>query len=89
MNPSLFGIATFGLGWVLVALVPPGTAIWALLYCGATMGGPGSATIGMRMVEIEVRTWYGAPCYFLLGAGHALVFWLTRKSEPTGAPPAL
>jgi uncharacterized RDD family membrane protein YckC len=24
-----------------------------------------------------VRTWYGAPCYFLLGAVHALVFWLT------------
>jgi uncharacterized RDD family membrane protein YckC len=72
-----FGIATFGLGWLLFHLVPPVAAIWALFYCGATMGGPASATIGMRTVDLEVRTWYGAPCYFLLGAVHALVFWLT------------
>jgi uncharacterized RDD family membrane protein YckC len=73
----LFGIVTFGLGWTLFHLVPPATAIWALAYCGLTMGGPASATIGMRMVDLEVRTWYGAPCYFLLGAVHALVFWVT------------
>lgn len=72
-----FGIVTFGLGWVLFHLVAPGAAIWALFYCGATMGSPASATIGMRAVDLEVRTWYGAPCYFLLGAVHALVFWLT------------
>ena len=72
-----FGIVTFGLGWLLFALVAPGTALWALIYCGATMGGPGSATLGMRTVDLEVRTWYGAPCYSLLGAVHALVFWVT------------
>jgi uncharacterized RDD family membrane protein YckC len=71
------GLATFGLGWLLFPLVAPAAAIWALFYCGATTGGPESATIGMRMVDLEVRTWYGAPCYFLLGAVHALVFWLT------------
>jgi uncharacterized RDD family membrane protein YckC len=73
----LFGIVTFGLGWALFHLVPPAAAIWALVYGGLTMGGPASATIGMQMVEIEVRTWYGAPCYFLLGAVHALAFWVT------------
>jgi uncharacterized RDD family membrane protein YckC len=72
-----FGIVTFGLGWLLFHLVAPAAAVWALFYCGATMGGPASATIGMRMVDLEVRTWYGAPCYFLLGAVHALVFWVT------------
>jgi uncharacterized RDD family membrane protein YckC len=72
-----FGFVTFGLGWLLFGLVAPGAAIWAVLYCGATMGGPASATIGMRTVDIEVRTWYGAPCYFLLGAVHAITFWLT------------
>jgi uncharacterized RDD family membrane protein YckC len=72
-----FGIVTLGFGWLLFHLVPLGTAVWALCYCGATMGGPHSATIGMRTVDLEVRTWYGAPCYFLLGAVHALVFWLT------------
>lgn len=72
-----FGIVTFGLGWLLFSLVPLGAAIWALVYCGVTMGGPASATIGMRTVDLEVRTWYGAPCYFLLGAVHALAFWVT------------
>jgi len=24
-----------------------------------------------------MRTWYGAPAYGLLGAAHAVVFWLT------------
>jgi len=26
---------------------------------------------------LEMRTWYGAPCYFVLGAVHAIAFWLT------------
>jgi uncharacterized RDD family membrane protein YckC len=73
----IFGIVTLGLGWVLFPLVPPAAAIWALVYYGLTMGGPASATIGMQMVDLEVRTWYGAPCYFLLGAVHALVFWVS------------
>ena len=29
-----------------------------------------------------MRTWYGAPAYFLLGAVHAIVFWLTVRSSP-------
>jgi uncharacterized RDD family membrane protein YckC len=73
----LFGLITFGLGWGLFFLVIPGSVVWALVYCGVTMGGPASATIGMRTVDIEVRTWYGAPCYFLLGAVHAIAFWVT------------
>jgi uncharacterized RDD family membrane protein YckC len=72
-----FGIVTFGLGWALHYLVAPGAAIWALAYYGLTMGGPASSTIGMRVVDLEVRTWYGAPCYFPLGAVHALVFWVS------------
>jgi uncharacterized RDD family membrane protein YckC len=24
-----------------------------------------------------MRTWYGAPAYFVLGAVHAIVFWLS------------
>jgi uncharacterized RDD family membrane protein YckC len=31
----------------------------------------------MRMVDLEMRTWYGDPCYFLLGAVHAIVFWVS------------
>ena len=71
----VFGIITLGLGWVLFWLVWPATVIWALVYYGTSLGGPHSATIGMRLMDLELRTWYGAPGYFVLGAAHALLFW--------------
>ena len=73
----LFGIVTLGLGWMLFWLVSPASIIWALVYYGVTMGSAASATIGMRAMEIEIRTWYGAPAYFLLGAVHAVVYWVS------------
>jgi uncharacterized RDD family membrane protein YckC len=72
-----FGLVTFGLGWFLFWLLSPASVIWALVYCGLTLGSSYSATIGMRVVEIEMRTWYGAKAYFLLGAVHAIVYWVT------------
>lgn len=71
------GIVTFGLGFLLYGLLWPGMVIWALVYYGMTLGSPASATIGMRIMEIEMRTWYGSPAYFVLGAVHAVVFWIT------------
>lgn len=73
----VFGLVTLGLGWFLFFLMSPIAVIWALLYYGLTLGGPASATIGMRVMELEMRTWYGAPSYFVLGAVHAVGFWLT------------
>ena len=55
----------------------PASAIWALVYYGMTLGSPASATVGMRAMEIEMRTWYGSPAYFVLGAVHAVVYWIT------------
>jgi uncharacterized RDD family membrane protein YckC len=72
-----FGIVTLGLGWALYWLLPAASVIWALVYFGATLGGPRSATIGMRVMDLEMRTWYGAPAYFVLGAVHAIAFWFT------------
>ena len=72
-----FGIVTLGLGFALYWMLPPGTVIWAVLYFGITLGGPDSATIGMRVMDLEMRTWYGAPAYFVLGAVHAIAFWFT------------
>jgi uncharacterized RDD family membrane protein YckC len=72
-----FGIVTLGLGWALYWLLPAGSVIWALVYFGASLGGPRSATIGMRVMDLEMRTWYGAPAYFLLGAVHAFAFWFS------------
>ncbi len=73
----VFGIVTFGLGFALFALWLPATVIWALVYFGVTLGSEASATLGMRVVDLEMRTWYGAPAYFVLGAVHAVVFWVT------------
>jgi uncharacterized RDD family membrane protein YckC len=73
----LFGLVTFGLGWLLFWLLSPGTIVWALLYYGFCFGGPASATVGMRLMGLEMRTWYGAPAYFVLGAVHALLFWIS------------
>src|SRR4051812_21342959 len=72
----MFGLVTLGLGWFLFFFYGPIAVIWALIYYGMTFGSPASATVGMRMVDLEMRTWYGAPCYFLLGAVHAIAFWL-------------
>ena len=74
---SIFGFFTFGFGWKLFPLLYPGAIIWALLYYGFTLGSPSSATTGMRVMDLEMRTWYGEPCYFVLGAVHAVVFYLS------------
>src|ERR1700736_3950229 len=58
----VFGLVTFGLGWALYWLLRPAAVLW---------------TIGMRVMDLEMRTWYGAPMYFLLGAVHVIVFWIT------------
>jgi uncharacterized RDD family membrane protein YckC len=72
-----FGIVTLGLGWALYWLLPPASVIWAIIYFGVSVGGARSATIGMRVMDLEMRTWYGAPAYFVLGAVHAIGFWLS------------
>ena len=51
--------------------------MWALLYYGYTLGSPASATLGMRLMDIQLRTWYGEPCYFVLGVAHALAYWVS------------
>ena len=73
----IFGLITLGLGWTLFWIFSPASVIWVLFYYGLTLGSPASATIGMRAMDIEMRTWYGAPAYFVLGAVHAIVFWVT------------
>ena len=74
---AVFGLITLGLGWVLFWLVWPASVIWALVYYGSSLGGPHSATMGMRAMDLELRTWYGAPSYFVLGATHAVLFWVS------------
>ena len=79
----LFGVVTLGLGWHLFWLISPASAIWAIVYYGASLGGPHSATPGMRMFGIQMRTWSGERGYFLIGAAHAMVIGFV--SQPAGA----
>jgi len=74
---AVFGLITLGLGWALFWLAWPASVIWAIVYYGASLGGPYSATLGMRAMDLELRTWYGAPGYFVLGAMQAVLFWIS------------
>lgn len=68
------GLFTFGLGWLIYAF------LWqavALVYTAFTLGGPYSATPGMRAMGLEMRLWYGAPVYPLLAAVHAAAYWFS------------
>lgn len=71
---TVLGFLTFGLGWILFA---PLFAIVGLGYVALTLGGPRSATVGMRTVGIEMRTWNGAFIFPLLAMMHALIFWFS------------
>lgn len=68
------GLLTLGLGWMLYLI------LWqavALLYTAFTLGGPSSATPGMKLMGLEMRLWYGAKVYPLLAAVHVIAFWLS------------
>jgi hypothetical protein len=60
----ILGLLTLGLGWALYWLLWPAAVVWAILYYGFTLGGAASATLGMRIMDLEMRTWYGGPAYF-------------------------
>lgn len=72
---AVFGVLTLGLGWGLFWLLSPASIVWPVVYYGFSLGGPHSATVGMRMLGLQMRTGTGERGYFVLGAAHALLFW--------------
>jgi uncharacterized RDD family membrane protein YckC len=74
MIVGIFGIVTLGIGWLLFS---PLFAIVALGYVALTLGGRGSATFGMRIAGIEIRTWSGQRMFPLLAILHAVIFWIS------------
>ena len=52
---SIFGIITFGLGFHLFPLL----SIVPIAYSTLLIGGPDSATFGMRLMDVQVRSWSG------------------------------
>ena len=53
---ALLGIITLGLAWLLFGIVFPAVGLG---YNALTIGGPNSATIGQRMMGLEVKMWFG------------------------------
>lgn len=69
----ILGILTLGLLW-------PGAALWPLICLGyfvLTLGGPHSATPGMRWQGIELRTWDGYRPGYLQAALQTILFYVT------------
>src|SRR5258708_39032502 len=60
---AVFGLITLGLGWALFWLAWPASVVWAIVYYGSSLGGPHSATGGMRVTDLGLRTWSGRPAY--------------------------
>jgi uncharacterized RDD family membrane protein YckC len=71
---AVLGVFTLGLGWLLFPAVWP---LVAILYTVLTLGGPASATPGMRFMGIEIRTARGERMDYALALLHALGFWFS------------
>jgi uncharacterized RDD family membrane protein YckC len=74
----IFGILTFGLGWMLFAALVPTVAV---LYVAFTVGAR-QATWGMRSMGLTLRMWYGGKPDFWIGAAHAVLFWASSGLLP-------
>jgi uncharacterized RDD family membrane protein YckC len=70
----VLGVLTLGIAWLLF---PALFAIVALGYVGLTAGGRNSATPGMRLAGVTLRTWSGQRMFPVLAIMHALIFWFS------------
>lgn len=74
---GLLGLVTFGLGWLLFALIP----FTAIVYNAITVSGASQGTVGMRMAGLRVLDGTtGGPVSFLAAAVHALLFYVFVSS---------
>jgi uncharacterized RDD family membrane protein YckC len=64
-----FGLLGPGL-WFLFGLIP-------LAYHTLLVGGRHGATVGMRLLDLELRSWDGERPVFLQALAHAALFYLT------------
>ncbi len=71
---GLLTIVSFGLLTPLLVLI--GAAI-PIVYHTLTIGGPASATLGMRLLGLEVRVWNGGKPGYLQALLHTAAFYVT------------
>ena len=62
---AVLGIVTLGLAWLLFGLVFPAVGLG---YNAVTIGGPNSATIGHRVMGLQVWMWHGGKVSPLIAA---------------------
>jgi uncharacterized RDD family membrane protein YckC len=70
----IFNILTFFIFTALVVLIS--AAPMFLIYDVATVGGAASATLGMRLFGVQVRSWDGARPGYLQAFIASALFWL-------------
>ena len=70
---GILGALTFGLLWPGISLTP----LIALAYFTFTLGGPQSATPGMRWQGIELRTWDNQRPGYVQAAVQTIFFYVT------------
>lgn len=71
---GILGIFTLGLAWLLIPAIWPAVAI---LYAVLTLGGPHSATPGMRFTGIQIRKVHGGRMDYAMALLHSLGFWFS------------
>jgi uncharacterized RDD family membrane protein YckC len=70
---ALFGVITFGFGWMLFALLP----LTAIAYNALTIASKGQSTLGMRAAGLRVvEAVDGGRPSMLAAAVHALLFYV-------------
>jgi len=69
----VFAIPTYGASFLLAPLVQ----LTGLFYSGVTLSGRGQGTWGMRAVGLKATDMQGQRLGFIVGAGHATLFWLS------------
>lgn len=69
---AVFGVVTFGIGWLLYAILAP---MVALIYVAMTVGGQRQATLGMRLTGIKLVRYDGQRVDWMTAIVHAVLFW--------------
>ncbi len=69
-------VVTFGLATPLLVLL---AAAIPVAYHTLTIGGAGSATLGMRLLGLQVRVWNGGKPGYLQALLHTSVFYVTTS----------
>ena len=70
----VMGFLTLGLAWLAFGLVFPAIALG---YHMVSIGGPWSATPGMRLMGLEMFETTGGRPTWIVGLAHPLIFWIT------------